>query len=90
MSNINYSTFLTSIIQQLNDPNPEIVTLAREALIEIGINSPVLMAEALVKSLTAYSSDSICNRVEIIKVLHAITLKNFSTNLISKMRDECF
>lgn len=85
MSNINYSTFLTSIIQQLNDPNPEIVTLAREALIEIGINSPVLMAEALVKSLTAYSSDSICNRVEIIKVLHAITLKNFSTNLISKI-----
>ena len=65
MSNLNYSAFLNSIIQQLNDPNAEIVSIARDSLIEIGSNSPIKMSEALVKALTSYSSTSNINRTSI-------------------------
>lgn len=83
--NIDYSSFINSIVQQLSESNPELVSLARDSLIEIGKSSPTQMASYLIKQLTSYSTTSTVNRVEIIKVLHQIALSNFSTSLISSL-----
>ncbi|OHS97887.1 hypothetical protein TRFO_35823 [Tritrichomonas foetus] len=81
--NVDFSSFLYTIIIQLGDPNPDIVQLAKDALIEIGKTSPIKMAEALVKELTGYSSSNNINRVEILKTLHQIIKTNYQQQLIS-------